>query len=209
MDIFINGTKIAYQPSFPLNWGDLIKDLQENRIQQNHGIVKIILDEDEPLTLTAGTIQRAVPQNISRVKIFTRDKFSISKEGFINALALIDSIRCEIPVIANLYREGQTKRASGIIKKVLETVTPMMDFVNSVGINFSLNFEKIFLEQGITLRQGIGDFLRSLADLGRLKGERGNNEIADFLENRFAEEISTFNKIIKELLREISKITDT
>jgi hypothetical protein len=102
------------------------------------------------------------------------------------------------------YRNDQTKAATGKIKKILETIKPMIDFVNSVGINFSLNFDELFSEQGFPLRKEIGVFLKSFSALVNIQGKNNNLETADYLENQFTKDISTWNQITKTILRKIS-----
>lgn len=182
-------------------------DLYSGYIEKNHGIIKILLDRNESLILIQKKPHQRIPENIKKVEILTKDTFSIAKEGFINVFMVIDTIRCEIPFTANYYRKGQIKVASNIIKKILETVKPMIDFVNSVGINFSLNFEEIFIERDITLREEIESFLKSLSKLVNVQREKDNIKIADYLENQFIEDISRWGKIVKKLLREVGKLS--
>jgi len=206
MNICVNGSKTNYQPPFPLTWGKFFSELHNDYIVRNHGIVKVLLDGKESLSSIKKYPDVEVPRNIKKVEIFTKDTFSITKEGFSKVFTLTDSIRCEIPLMVDYYRTGQIKIASVKIKKVLETIKPMIDFVNSVGINFSLNFDEVCKGQDITLRKKISLFLKSFSNLVILQKKENNLEIADYLEGQFSEDISKWNKIIKQLLREISEM---
>lgn len=204
MNVFLNGLRIDYQPVFPITWRRFIGDLHEAHIEGNHGIVRILLDEKESLSIIKKNPNQKVPENIKKVEIFTKDTFSITKEGFIKVFTLTDSIRCEIPRASHYYRSGQGKMASDIIKKILETVKPMIDFLNSVGMNFLLNFDEILTEEGISLREEIESFLKSFSKLVTLHEKKDTLKIADYLEDQFLKDISTWNRVVKKFLREIS-----
>ena len=204
MKVFLNGSEIDYQPAFPITWGKFFSDLHEIHIEGNHGIVRILLDEKESLRVIKKNPDQKVPENIKKVEVFTKDTFLITQEGFIKVFTLTDSIRCEIPGTSHFYRTDQRARASETIKKILGTIKPMIDFVNSVGINFLLNFDEILTEQGISLREEIEPFLKSFSKLVTLHEKNDNHKIADYLEGPFLKDISAWNRAVKKLLREIS-----
>ena len=206
MDIFVNGSKVNYRPFFPLTWGKLLRDLQKGVIEENHGIVKILLDKENYLAEIKEKSQQMVPQNIKRIDVFTKDTLSITKEGFIKIFALIDSIRCEIPITINFYRRDRITEASVIIKKILASIKPMIDFVNLTGINFSLNFDEILTERGTTLREEIELFIKSFSNLIEIKKKRDNIKTAEYLEQQFMKDMSGWSRAVKQLLREVSKI---
>ncbi len=205
MNVFLNGATTDFQPVFPITWRRFLSDLHEVHIEDNHGMVRILLDEKESLSLIKKNPDQKIPKNIKKVEIFTKDTFSITKEGFIKVFTLTDSIRCEIPRVAHYYRSGQGEPASDIIKKILETIKPMIDFLNSVGINFLFNFDEILTEEGISLRKEIESFLKSFSTLVTFHEKKDNLKTADYLEGQFLRDISTWNRVVKKLLREISQ----
>jgi len=186
-----------------MTWGEFFSELHENYIEHNHGITKILLDNQDSLISIKKNPHLKVPESIKKLEVFTKDTLSITKEGFIKVLALTDSIRCEIPTIVRYYRTDQAKPASEKIKKILKTIKPMIDFMNSVGINFSLNFDEIFSEKGISLKEEIEVFIKSFAKLVKVQEKNDNLETADYLEEQFSKEISSWTKITKRLLKEI------
>ena len=165
MNVVLNGKNVNYRAVFPTTWGRFFSDLYEVYTDKNHGIVKILLDGEKSLSMIKKNPDQQVPRNIKKIEIFTKDTFSITKEGFIKVFTLTDSIRCEIPATSHFYRTGQREEASGAIKKILGTIKPMMDFVNSVGINFQLNFDEILTEKGLSLREQLESFLKSFSTL--------------------------------------------
>lgn len=203
MEIFINGSRKNYQPRFPLTWGEFFSELHENYIEPNHGIIRVLLNNRDSLISIKNNPHHKVPENIKELEVVTKDTLSITKEGFIKVLALTDSIRCEIPATAHHYKAKQTKIASEKIKKILKTIKPMIDFVNSVGINFSLNFDEIFNEKGISLKEEIELFIKSFAKLVKVQEKNDHLEIAEYLEDQFSKDISSWNKITKRLLKEV------
>jgi hypothetical protein len=207
MDIFINNSSVAYQPLFPATWRSLLKDLQNGYIEKNHGIIKILIDKDESLVLSKNKIDESIPPGINVIEIFTKNIVSVTNEGFIKTLALTDSVRCEIPLFAEYYRTGQIKKAADILKDILGIIKSMMDFVNSVGINFSLNFDEILSEPGVTLKTEIESFKQAVSSLVNMQQEGDNHGIADFLEQKFIKNIYDWNRIIKKLLNEVKKLS--
>lgn len=205
MDIFINNSSIAYQPLFPATWASFLKDLQNGYIEKNHGIVSIFLDKDESSVLTQNKIDEPIPPGINVIEIFTKNIVSITNDGFIKILALTDSVRCEIPLFAEYYRTGQIKKAANILKDMLGIIKSMMDFVNSVGINFSLNFDEILSETGTSLKTEIEYFKQAVSLLVNMQQKGDNPGIADFLEQRFIKNIYDWNRIIKKLFNEVKK----
>ncbi|MCI0470964.1 MAG: hypothetical protein L0Y73_04840 [Candidatus Aminicenantes bacterium] len=205
MDIFINNSRIAYQPLLRATWGSFLKDLQEEYIEKNHGIVRILLDRDESSVLTQDRLDAPIHPGINVIEIFTRNIVAITSDGFIKILELTDSVRCEIPLFAEYYRKGQIKKAADILKDMLGIIKSMIDFVNSVGINFSLNFDEILIEPGTPLKAEIESFKQAVSSLVNMQQKENNPGIADFLEQRFIENLYDWNRIIKKLLNEVKK----
>lgn len=204
MKVLLNGSETNYQPVTPITWGKFFSDLHDIHVETNHGIVRILLDKKESLSAIKKNPDQPVPGNIKKIEIFTKDTLLITKEGFINVFTLTDSIRCEIPTVSHYFRTDQGERASAIIKKILVTIKPMIDFVNSVGINFLLNFDDILTDQGISLRKEFESFLKSFSKLATLHKKNDNLKFADYLEGPFLQDISIWNKAVKKLFREIT-----
>jgi hypothetical protein len=205
MEIYVNGNKIDYQPLFPLTWGNFFQKLlqHENYIPKDHGIVDIELDDMASLNVMIEQSDRMVPENINVVKIFTKDSLSITKNGFSKVVTLIDSIKTEIQSTADLYREGKIQEASSRIVKIMEALKPMINFINSVGMNFSLNFDEIQYDPNTPLRNKIEQFLHSFEELVDAQEKKDYVELADYLEYQLLEDMDDWNKIVSLLLREV------
>ncbi len=83
MEIYVNDNKVDYQPMFPLTWGNFFqKMLQDNNmIQKDHGIVRIILDGVDKLEVMIEQSDQMVPDTIFKVEIFTQDSLAITRNG--------------------------------------------------------------------------------------------------------------------------------
>ena len=206
MDIFVNGIEIDYAHP-PLTWGDFYNDWLAGYIEKNHAVVSILVDKTESLNVIAKDPRQSPPGDIKKIEVFTKDTFLITKDGFVRVLALTDSIRCEIPIAAGFYRKGQTIDAAAIIKKIMVSIPAMIDFVNSVGLNYSLNFDEIPLDREITLKKGMEFFLNSFSHLVEVKKRRDNDEIANYLEQQFLKAVATWSKTVKKLLRKVSELS--
>lgn len=207
MDIYVNEKPIDYKPKFPLTWGNLFqKLLQEDAyIPSDHGIVKVLLDGADSIHVMVEESDKMVPESIQKMELMTKDSISITRDGFGRAATLVESIKKEVTAAADLYREGNIKDASGKIVNIMEAIQPMINFVNSVGMNFSLNFDEIFYNAttNTTLRQKIETFLSTLQELVVAQEKKDYVEMADYLEYQLVEDMEDWSTIFEILLKEV------
>ena len=205
MEIYVNDCKIDYQPMFPLTWGNFFQKLlqDENYIKKDHGIVRIIADDAESLHVMVDQRDELVPEDIKVLQLFTKDSVSITREGFEKVSGLIESIKAEIAAAADLYREGNIKEASSKIVNIMEAIKPMVNFIQSVGMSFSLNFDEILFDQDISLRERIESFLNTFEGLVAAQMKRDYVEIADYLEYRLYEDMTDWSKVVDILLKKL------
>ncbi len=209
MEIYINGNKIDYQPLFPLTWGNFFQKLLENEnyIPKDHGIVAVSVDDTDSLNMMTEQSEKMVSDNIKVIRIATKDSLAITREGFSKASTLLENITGVIIDAADLYRQGKLKDTSDKIVKIknffIETFKPIIDFINSVGISFSLNFDALPYDSNTTLREKVGQFLKTVDELEVALEKQDYVEIADYLEYRLAEDINGLNNIVNLLLQEV------
>ena len=205
MDIYVNEDKIDFTPLFPLTWGNFFRELlqEPGYIPKDHGIVNIVLDNVESLNVMIDSVDEMVPEDIGEMKIFTEDSISITRSGLARVSDLIESIKTEIANAADLYREGNIKEASSKIAKVMEAFKPMVNFINSVGISFSMDFDSIMFNPSTSLREKIESFLDTFSDLVAAQEKKNYIKVADYLEYQLLEDMSAWNTIANVLLEEI------
>jgi hypothetical protein len=205
MEIYVNDYKIDYQPMFPLTWGNLFQKLlqNENHIKKDHGIVRIIADDEESLQLMVEQRDEMVPEDIKVLRLFTKDSVSITREGFEKVSGLIESIKTEITAAADLYRKGDIKEASSKIVNIMEAIKPMVNFIQSVGMSFSMDFDEILFDQDTSLRERIESFLNTFEGLVAAQMKRDYVEIADYLEYRLYDDMTDWSKMVDILLKKI------
>jgi hypothetical protein len=211
MDIYVNDHKIDYQPMFPLTWGNLFQKLlqNENYIRKDHGIVRVIVDNEDSMKVMMEETEKMVPEDIKILKLFTKDSISITRDGFKKVSDLIESIKAEINMAADLYREGNVKEASSKIVNIMEAIKPMVNFIQSVGMSFSLNFDEITFSPGTNLREKIEGFLNTFQDLVAAQMKRDYVEIADYLEYQLLEDMTDWRKLVELLLKEVEASIST
>ncbi|MGD2092183.1 MAG: hypothetical protein PVH61_38795 [Candidatus Aminicenantes bacterium] len=207
MDIYVNDDKIDYQPMFPLTWRNLFQQLlqNENYIKKDHGIVQIIADDNESLQVMTEEVDKMVPEDIKVLQLFTKDSISITREGFEKVSGLIESIKAEIAAAAELYREENIKGASSKIVNIMEAIKPMVNFIQSVGMSFSLNFDEILFNPDTSLSKKIESFLDTFQDLVAAQMKKDYVEIADYLEYQLIEDMTDWSQVIDILLKEVEK----
>ncbi len=205
MDIYVNDGKIDFTPLFPLTWGNFFQKLlqEADYIPKDHGIVKIVLDGIESLNVIADNPGEMVPEDIDEVKIFTKDSISITRNGLAKVSNLIESIKTEITNAADLFREGNIKEASSKVGKVMEAFKPMVNFINSVGISYSMDFDHIMFNQNTSLSEKIESFLETFSGLVAAQEKKNYVEVADYLEYQLLEDMSDWNTIANVLLEEV------
>jgi len=205
MEIYINGIKIDYQPVFPLTWGNFFQRLLENEnyIPKDHGIVAVSVDGADSLNVMTEQSDRMVPENIKTITIATKNSLAITRDGFAKVSALLESIKREIIDAADLYRQGKPNEASTKIVKIMEAIKPIVNFINSVGMSFSLDFDALPYDSNTTLREKVGQFLETLDQLVAAQEKQDYVEIADYLEYRLVDDMNGWNTIVNLLLQEV------
>ncbi len=204
MDIYVNGNKIDFKPFFPLTWGNLFQKLLQSPdyIPKDHGIVGIMADNVDSLHVMTEESNKMVPESIGVLQLSTKNSLDITRGGFQKAVTLVNNIKTETNGAADLLREGNIEEASSKIAKIMEAIRPMIDFVNSVGMSFSMNFDEIEFKQGTTLRVQIESFLSSFTEMISIQEKQDFVELADFLEYQLCEDMEDWAKLFNILLRE-------
>ena len=205
MEIYVNDHKIDYQPMFPLTWGNLFQKLLQNGnyIEKDHGIVQVIADDEESLQVMMEQRDELVSEDIKVLRLFTKDSVSITRDGFEKVSGLIENIKAEIAAAADLYREGDIKDASSKIVIVMEAIKTMINFIQSVGMNFALNFDEVLFDKDTSLREKIESFLTTFEGLVAAQMKKDYLEIADYLEYRLYNDMTDWSKLVDILLKEL------
>lgn len=208
MEIYVDGNKIDYRPMFPLTWGNLFQKLlqNDNYIPRDHGIVGITADGTDSLYVMTDQSEKMVPDTIHTLKIATKTSFDITKDGFAKVVILLESIKEEIGKTADLYREGNIRDASSKIAKIMEAIKPMVNFINSVGMSFNMNFDEILFDPNTSLREKVEQFLNSFNEMVAAQEKKDYVELADYLEYQLIEDMNDWNRIVSILLKEVEAI---
>ncbi len=208
MDIYVDGNKIEFVPLFPLTWGTLFQKMLQNEsyIPKNHGIVEITVDGVESLHVMTEQSGQMVPETIREIRLATRDSLTITRGGISKVLTLIESIKSETASTADLFREGKIQEASNKVVKIMEAIKPMINFINSVGMGFSLNFDEMMFAPNTPLRVKIESFVTSLNELVKIQEKADYVELADYLEYQLLEDMSDWETVANLLLTEIEAL---
>jgi len=205
MVIYVNDRKIDYKPLFPLTWGSFFQKIlqKDDYIPSNHGITRVVVDGIDSLENMMTHTEEQVPETTAEVRISTRDSVSITRDGLAKVTDLIESIKIEIASASNLFREGNIQEASSKLSRILEALKPMINFINSVGMSFTMNFDQMLFNSTTTLREKIDSFLKTFQDLIAAQGKRDFVEVADYLEYQLIEDMTDWNTIVQILLKEV------
>ncbi len=207
MEIFVNDVKIDYAPLFPLTWNNFFQKLLQNSewIPGDHGIVGVMVDAVDSLNLMIEQSDDLVSQSIGKVEIATKGSLDITRDGFAKAFNLIGSIKSEITGAADLFREGDIEEASKKVVKIMEAIQPMVNFVQSVGLSFGLNFDEILFNPATktSLQDKVNDFLNTLQEVIAAQQKKDYVEMADYMEYQLVEDMTDWETVIDLLLREV------
>lgn len=184
----------------------MFEALLQNHIGKDHGIVRILIDDKDSLDVMLTGKEGMVPEDIGELKIITKDAYSITTDGLNKIFSLIESIKNEISLTADLYREGKIAEGSQKTVNIMDSVKPMMDFINSVGMNYSLSFDDIMIEENVTLREKVESFLKSFEELIMAQEKKDYVEIADFLEYQFVDDMTDWGKVVHAIAKEIELV---
>lgn len=209
MNIYVNDIKIEYKPIFPLTWSTFFKRLLQNSsyILKDHGIVNVAVDGVESMNVMMENVDQMIPEGVMEVRIMTKDSISITHDGIAKVLTLIENIKKEISSAADNFREGNIKEASGKIARIMEALKPMINFINSVGMSFSLDFDHIMFNSTMSLREKVDTFLKTFEDLILAQSKRDYVEVADYLEYQLIEDMSDWTLLVNILMKEIEAST--
>ena len=206
MEIYINDKIIDYSPEDGLTWELFFNTLLENYVDKNHGIIKVIADENDISNYITDKKSEKIDPSIKVIKLYTKDPISITKDGLNKAFELIDKLKIEIQNTADLYRNGKIQEASSKLVSILNAIKPITNFINSVGMSFSLNYSEIMYENNLSLLDRIKSILSSLEELLSIQLKKDYVEIADYLEYQLVEDIEDWRKIIQIISNELDKI---
>lgn len=207
MDIYINDKKIDFTPGLPLSWRDFFKTLMRgNYIKGSHSIVKMTVDNIDSLeVIMPGKSDEMVPGDIKVVCIFTRESAAVARDGLTKVIPLIENMKTEIAAAAGLFKEGSIKEASGKIAAVMEAFSPMVQFVNSVGISFSMDFDTIMFDDKVSLREKMESFLQTFSEIVSVQREKDYSRMADYLQNQLLQDMTAWERVVDIILKKVEK----
>jgi hypothetical protein len=203
MEIKLNGKSLSYIPVLPITWEELLSHLLKNFIDKKHGITNIIVDNQEAITLMTETPKKLLSKDIQVIEIFTNNSETIAQTGFQKILKIITSLQSESMVASDLYRESKIKEASESIIKIVNAITPVIFFVNSVEKNFNFNFKEMNYADDVTIKDKLEYFTKSFGELIAAQEKNDLIEIADYLEYQFTDDLNDWEKLIEILLQEV------
>ncbi len=205
MEVFINGSKSDYQPTAESTWEQMTAELLKDRINPNHGIVKMMVDGQENFDFMFERKTEVIADSVKVVEFYTKDLASITTDGFLKAGVLIRDMHGEIEKTAALFRQGEVQEGSKRLIGVFEAFKPLITFINTVGQSFGLDFGQIEYDKGHTVRSKIQSFLKTFEELVGSQEKKDFIELADFLEYQLLEDLDGWNQLISTLQAALNK----
>lgn len=204
MDIFINNSKIAYTPeASALSWKDLFAHLLDHVLAPDHGIVRVVVDGIETNEYMGALSGRLIPETVRVIEITTKSKQAITNDSFLKARKLIDTVKNETARTADLYRRGKHEEASAKLVHQMDMIKALVQFVQSIGQNYSIRFDQLEFTPGQPLRGKIDTFLHSLEEMIGAQERKDYVELADFLEYQLSADMDAWSRIVDVLAAEV------
>ena len=205
MNIFLNGEKIELNLQWPLNWGTFFQQLIQGCrfFPKDHGIVKLEVDGTDSLFLISDGAKLPVAEDIKKIDIFTADSISIVQLGFERAGALIDGIKKETTDTISLYREGKKKEASAKVAKIMEALKSIVTFIQGVGFNYQIDFQKTMFDKTQTLRDRLELMSKTFNQMSEHQKKKDFSAVADLLEGQFSRDLTDWLALINIMLKKI------
>jgi hypothetical protein len=207
MEIFVNNQAIQFTPQFPLTWGKFFEAILHAHIPRNHGVVRVVVNGQEDFSVMTAKAIQPMPEDIRVLELYTKDLLSITRDGFVKSSALIEAIKADIDRAVGLLRSGDMENASHRIISLMEAIKPLVNFINSIGMSFSLNFDELRYDDEFTLRQKIETFVQSLQDVIHAQEKKDLVELADFLEYQLKADMDIWTVVCERLLQEIDRLS--
>ena len=205
MDIYVNERKIDFSPKLPLSWKDFFqKLLTENHIKGSHSIVELTVDDTDSLqVITPGLSGETVPEESRDIRIKTEDSRVVAGSALAKIFPLIENMKSEIVSAALLYREEKIQEASGKIAAIMEAFRSVVQFINSVGVGFSIDFETVMYDDTLSLGGKMESFMKTFSDIVTVQREKEYGKMADYLQNQLLEDMASWNRIVTIILEKI------
>jgi len=203
MEIKLNNIKIDYKPELPLTWEEFLSHLLRNFIDKKHGITSVVVDNIESIEFMTETPKKLLSKNIKLVEIFTSDSTTIAKTGFNKIVKILKKLKSDSISVADLYREGKIKEASSSILNIINTITPVIFFVNSIEKNFNFDFNELPFSNNMSIKEKLDYFSKSFEELVAAQEKSDYIEIADYLEYQFSDDLNDWEIVIDTLLNEV------
>jgi hypothetical protein len=208
MIIKLNDKIINYNPELPITWQELLSNMLRNFIDKKHGITRIVVDNKESIEIMTETPQKLISKDIELIEIFTSDSATIANTGFNKINQIIQRLKAESVSTANLYREGKINEASQNIIKIINAISPVIFFVNSIEKNFNFDFNELDFNNNVSIKDKLDYFSKSIEELVNAQEKNDFIEIADYLEYQFSDDLNDWEIVIDTLLKEVDLSTD-
>ena len=207
MDIYVNEKKIDFSPDFPLSWKDLFyKLLNENHIEGSHSIIELTVDDVDSLqVVTTEASGEMVPEESREVRMKTRDSRVVAGSTLEKISPLIENMKSEILSAANLYKEKNIMEASSKIAAIMEAFKSIIQFINSVGVGFSIDFDKLVYDDTTSVAGKMESFTKTFSNIVTVQREKRYEKMAGFLRDQFLEDMTAWNRIVSIILEEIEE----
>ncbi len=205
MDVYINHRQVEFKPESSLTWHDFFAALLKDGVLANHGIVRVSVDGQDGMPFMTEQSSQPLPPTVKVVEIHTKDISNISHDGLLKAESLIHSLKTEMVKTSDLFRGGDLEAGGKRLIAVMEAVKPLIQFVHSLGMSYSMDFEQIRLASGQTLRERVEGFIGSMKEIIETQERKDYVALADFLEYQMPEDLESWQQILAVLQKEIEK----
>jgi len=204
MQITINNKTIDFKSPLPDTWGTLLALLLKEHVPSDHGITEILLNGKENREILTTDQDLTIPRDTQNIQITTKDAVSITEEGFEKIASLLEHLGREIQTVEGTGSGPSQLPVTRKIMSILEAIRPIANFINSVGMNFSLDYSRIPFNKKHSIRDKIDRFITLLDDFTGLSREKDMATMIRFVKGPLKKEMADWEKLCRIIMEHIT-----
>jgi len=199
MQLYINNQEISLKNVTFYNWFHLIDWLLKNKIDNKQGIVELTIDGRSYRHILSDLSAEPFPTQIGTIDIKTQDAYAISQSGLEKVQNLLKALQRELPEVTKKFRFGDLSQGSALLSRFIQSIIPMIDFIQSISQNFQIDFKEQLINKELTIHDLLTQLQAFFEDLNSAQERFDSIELADLLEFEMTPMLDSCEKAVIQL----------
>ena len=186
MQLFINNEEVSLKNVEFYNWYHLIDWLLRNKIDNKQGIVELKVDGRSCRHVLSDLNAEPFPEQTATIEITTQNAYEISLSGLGRVRDLLDALQRELPPLTEQFRNAELQQGSASLSRFIQSLIPMIDFIQSISQNFQIDFSIQQIGNNMTIQDMLTQLKGFFEELNAAQERSDAIELADLLEFELA-----------------------